>query len=64
MNLCPGMPGGRKANPAGKKPLYKNAVIGNMESIFKMQKSKGQGYKKSKKCSFPKIYRESKLNAG
>jgi hypothetical protein len=64
MNLCPGMPGGRKANPAGKKPLYKNAVTGSMGSISKMQKPKGQGYKESKKCSLPKTYRESKLNAG
>jgi hypothetical protein len=32
----PGILGGRKANPVGKKPLYKNAVIGSIGSIFKI----------------------------
>jgi hypothetical protein len=32
----PGILGGRKANPAGKKPLYKNAVTGSIGSISKM----------------------------
>jgi hypothetical protein len=55
---------GRKANPVGKKPLYKNAVTGNIKSISKIQKLKGQDYKENKKYSLPKIYRESKLNVG
>jgi hypothetical protein len=60
----PGIPGGRKANPAGKKPLYKNAVIRSIESISKIQKPKRQDYKESKKYNLSKIYRESKPNAG
>jgi hypothetical protein len=32
----PGILEGRKANPIGKKPLYKNVVTGSMGSIFKM----------------------------